>query len=45
MHTDYNTNYVVFLKYNGSQMCVGEAGWERGQGGRQEEEREAGGLK
>lgn len=46
MHTDYNTNYIVFLKYSGSQMCVGGAGWEREQrrkkGGR---EREAGGLK
>ena len=31
MHTYYNTNYIVFLKYRGSQMCVGGAGWEQEQ--------------
>lgn len=39
MHTDYNTNYTLFLKYSGSQMCVGGAGWE------QEQRRKKGGRK
>lgn len=37
MHTDYNTNYIVFLKYSGSLVCVGGAGWGRQRG--EEEER------